>query len=71
MPHQRTSEQSSTLECRLAQEAINLRKQAEHMTYGIRRDELLRKAGQMDVATQVNTWLTSPGLALRHKFPSG
>jgi hypothetical protein len=62
MPHQRTSEQSSTLEYRLTQEAINLRKQAEHMPYGIRRDELLRKAGQMDVATQVKIWLTSPRL---------
>lgn len=54
--------QSSTFEYRLAQEAINLRKQAEGMPHGIRRDELLRKAGQIDVASQINQWLTSPGL---------
>jgi hypothetical protein len=49
--------QSSTLEYRLEQEAVNLRKQAEGMPEGIRRDELLRKAGQIDVA-QVNKSLS-------------
>jgi hypothetical protein len=39
-----------------------LRKQAEGMPHGIRRDELLRKAGQIDVASQVNKSLSSPGL---------
>jgi hypothetical protein len=55
-------EQSSTFEYRLAQEAINLRKQAKGMPLGIRRDELLRKASQIDAAVEVNKWLTSPGL---------
>jgi hypothetical protein len=50
------------LEYRLSQEASNLRKQAEGMREGIFRDELLRKANQMDVAIQVNNWLSSPGL---------
>jgi hypothetical protein len=40
-------EQSSTFEYRLAQEAINLRKQAKGMPLGVRRDELLRKARQL------------------------
>ncbi|TAI64212.1 hypothetical protein CWO89_20080 [Bradyrhizobium sp. Leo170] len=53
---------SSTFEFRLTQEAINLRKQAEGMPRSIRRDELLRKARQIDVASQVNKWLTSPGM---------
>jgi hypothetical protein len=51
-----------TFQYRLAQEAMNLRKQADGMPLGIRRDELLRKAGQTDVAAQVNKWVTSPGL---------
>jgi hypothetical protein len=55
-------EQPPTFECRLAQEATNLRKQAEGMPLSIRRDELLRKARQIDVAVEVNKWLTSPGL---------
>jgi len=32
------------------------------MAPGIRRTELLRKARQIDVAGEVNKWLTSPGL---------
>ena len=62
MPAQRSPEQSSTFEYRLAQEAINLRLQAEWMPVGVRRSELLRKARQIDVALEINNWLSSPGL---------
>ena len=62
MDTRRRFKQASTFEYRLAQEATNLRQQAEGMPHGIRRDELLRKADQIDVAGHVNTWLTSPGL---------
>nr|WP_074121046.1 hypothetical protein [Bradyrhizobium sp. AS23.2] len=62
MPARRFLEQASTFEYRLAQEAINLRQQARGMPPGIRRTELLRKARQIDVAGEVNKWLTSPGL---------
>ncbi|MBB2738724.1 hypothetical protein ABIF44_003098 [Bradyrhizobium japonicum] len=62
MPAQRSLEQSSTFEYRLAQEAINLRLQARGMPAGVRRTELLRKARQIDVAGDINKWLTSPGL---------
>jgi len=62
MSHLRVLEESPTLEYRLTQEAFNLRKQAEHLPLGIRRDELLRKAGQMDNAIQISQWVTSPGL---------
>jgi len=55
-------ERSTTFEYRLAQEAINLREQAKGMPAGVRRTELLRKAKQIDVAGEVNRWLTSPGL---------
>jgi hypothetical protein len=53
---------SLNLEERLDREAINLRKQAEGMPLSIRRDELLRKADQMESAAHMNAWLTSPGL---------
>jgi hypothetical protein len=62
MSAQRSSDQSSTFEFRLAQEAVNLRLQAKEMPLGVRRTELLRKARQIDVAGEVNKWLTSPGL---------
>lgn len=54
--------QLQTLEYRLTTEATNLRRQAEGMPFGIRRDGLLRKADQMDVAAHINEWLTSAGL---------
>ena len=62
MFHRSNLKKLPTLEFRLIQEAVNLRKQAEGMPLGIRRDELLRKAGQMHVAIHINEWLTSPGL---------
>ncbi len=60
MLHRRPFKQLSALEDRLAEEAINLRKQAEGMPLSIRRDELLRKANQMDTAANVNKSLASP-----------
>ena len=62
MSHLRVLDQPSTLEYRLTQEAINLRKQAEHLPVGIRRAELQRKADQMDNAIEINQWVSSPGL---------
>jgi hypothetical protein len=62
MLRQRRCKQSSIFEYHLGDEAINLRRQAEGMPYGIRRDELLRKASQIDIATHINEWLSSPGL---------
>ena len=58
----RCASQSSTFEYRLTQEAINLRPQAQGMPVCVRRAELLQKARQIDVALEVNKWLSSPGL---------
>ena len=52
-------EQSSKFEYSLEEEAISFRKQANGMPHSVRRDELLRKASQIDI---LNGWLTSPGL---------
>jgi hypothetical protein len=49
-------------EYHLEDEAINLRKQATGMPHSIRRDELIRKADQIDVAAHINKRLSSPGL---------
>jgi len=62
MSAKRSSGQSLAFEYRLAQEAINLRLQAKGMPLGVRRTELLRKASQIDVAGEINKWLTSPAL---------
>jgi hypothetical protein len=62
MPQRRRFKQIQTLEYRLAIEAANLRKQAEGLPPGIRREELTRKADQVERASQINEWLSSPGL---------
>ena len=51
-------EQIETFEFRLQMEAVRLRKQAEGMPAGIRRDELLQKARQADAAVHMNRWLS-------------
>lgn len=54
MLHRQRFNQSAILEFRLETEAFNLRKQAEGMPAGIRRDELLRKANQAETTAQVS-----------------
>lgn len=51
-----------TLEYRLTQKTASLSPQAEGMPVSVHRAELLRKARQMDAASELNRWLTSPGL---------
>jgi hypothetical protein len=53
MLHGRRVKQSSIFEYRLEEEAINLRKQAEGMPL-IRREELLRKARQVQTAPHMS-----------------
>ena len=51
--------QSSIFQYRLEDEVIDLRKQAEGMAYGGRRNELLRIASRIETSVK---WLDSPGL---------
>jgi hypothetical protein len=44
----------------LSREAQNLRKQAEGMPPGIQRDDLLKKARQVDMARQIDERVSSP-----------
>jgi hypothetical protein len=53
-------EQLSKFEVR--PDAANLRKQAQGMPSGVRRDELLRKARRADPASHLDEWANSPGL---------
>jgi hypothetical protein len=58
----RDSRPLSKFEYRLEEEAINLRNQADGMPSSIRRDELLRKAAQIDAAAEIKEWLISSRL---------
>jgi hypothetical protein len=52
----------SDLVARLKAEASHLRKQAQGMPAGVRRDELMQKARQAETTARVTEWATSPGL---------
>jgi hypothetical protein len=62
MSTRRREKQTTSLKHRLTQEAENLRRQANEMPPGVRRDELLRRARQAETASRVDEWLASPGL---------
>jgi hypothetical protein len=47
---------------RLAQEAERLRQNARTVPIGKERENLLRKARQLETASHINEWLSSPGL---------
>ena len=53
---------SPTLYERLAEEKKRLEMQLDHLGQGSVRDKLLDKIRQLDVATHINEWLSSPGL---------
>jgi hypothetical protein len=54
--------QSKTLEQRLAEEAQRLREQAKLLPPGALREEVLRKARQVETGAYMSVWLASPGL---------
>jgi hypothetical protein len=46
----------------LAEQKARLEKKASRLKPGPERDELLKKAQQIDTARDINEWLNSPGL---------
>jgi hypothetical protein len=53
-----------TFEERLAEEARQCREEAEKLPLGSKaRDLILRRAQQAEMASRINQWLRSPGLA--------
>ena len=53
---------SPTLNERLAEQKKRLQTEAGQVGPGSARNKLLEKLRQLDVAAQVNEWLSSPGL---------
>jgi hypothetical protein len=62
MQKRRRIQQTETLENRLTQAAVRLRQQATSTLPGIERERLIRRARQAETASQINKWLSSPGL---------
>jgi hypothetical protein len=53
----------TSFEERLASRASRLRAEAEKLRPGVERDDLIRRARQLETASRLNEWLSSAGLA--------
>lgn len=62
MAERRRIKHVATFAERLALEAHRLKEQAKTLPYGRQRDEILRKARQIETASRINEWVSSPGL---------
>jgi hypothetical protein len=62
MQKRRHIQQIETPENRLTQVAARLRQQAGRTPPGIEHERLIRSARQAKTASQINEWLSSPGL---------
>jgi uncharacterized coiled-coil protein SlyX len=51
-----------SLETRLALEALRLKEAAKVLPRGEERMAMIRKASQIETASHINEWLSSPGL---------
>jgi hypothetical protein len=54
----RRFKQTMSLEERLSGEAQRLRKQAQGTPHGIQRERLIRRARQLDTASQLSQWIS-------------
>ncbi|MCP3388234.1 hypothetical protein NLM27_05505 [Bradyrhizobium sp. CCGB12] len=62
MNTRRRIKQTKSLSERLADEAARCREEARALAPGRRREMLLRRARQDEMAVQIEDWLRSPGL---------
>ena len=58
----RPNQPKPSFEQRLAQEAHRLTERAETLPHGKERELLSRKARQLETASRINDWMSSPGL---------
>ncbi len=57
----RRFKQSDPLDQRLTKEVVRLRKEAEGISPGARRDKLIREARYLEEASHMQAWLSSRG----------
>ena len=55
--------QKRTIEEKWHDQAEAYREEAAKLSHGREREQLLRKARQLETASHMNDWLSSPGLA--------
>ena len=54
--------QTAQLDQRMTEQAERLRQEAQGTLPGVQRDKLIRQARQLETASHMQDWLTSPGL---------
>ena len=62
MQERRRFDKIDPLDRRLSEEAERLRKETRGTPPGVERDSLIRRARLAETASQMNEWLSSPGL---------
>ena len=62
MPRTQPDQPKHPFDLSLAQEAHRLKERAETLPYGKERELLSRKARQLETASRINDWMSSPGL---------
>ena len=62
MTHIQSNQPKRKFEQRLAREALRVKEQAKSLLRGRERELLSRKARQLETASHVSEWLSSPGL---------
>ena len=62
MPRPQPDQPKPTFEQRLAQEALRIQEQVKSLPHGKERELLVRKARQLETASRINDWMSSPGL---------
>jgi hypothetical protein len=62
MPKRRQVKHALSFSDRLKMEALRLRREAENKPIGPERDDLIKKACQVETALRLANWVTSPGL---------
>jgi hypothetical protein len=58
----RAMQRRQSFENRLADEKKRLQEQAASLPHGAEKETVLRKIEQIDTASEVNEWISSPGL---------
>jgi len=62
MLHTQASQPKLPLRDRMALHALRLREEAQALRPGSERDAMIRRARQAETASNVDDWLSSPGL---------
>jgi len=60
--NRRRTNHTATFEERLAAEAQRLKEQARKLKPGNERDQVMTKLRQTELASDINKWVTSPGI---------